>query len=225
MLNGGMIYKALIKLGVKNTGFNHLKEYDDFTLLISVILGQNTRWENALLAIKNLKDARVNSLSSLDEINPCLLGELIKPCGFYKQKSLRLKALVRRLLNDFLDLDNFKKEVDKTWLLECKGIGPESCDSILNYVCEKEVMIVDKYSFLLACNLGYVYEDYYELQEFYESGVCSMQEGLNKALKIELSLAKHYANFHSLIINFSKANIKKKLLDPQAKQSLKELLN
>lgn len=223
-MQGYQVFKALIDLGVKDEGFEWIDEYDDFTLLCSVILAQNARWPQALAALKALDEARVHTPQILVSTPLKTLEALIKPSGYYKMKAARLQGLMNRLLQDFSSLDDFKENVSEDWLLGIKGIGPESCDSILNYLCGREVLVVDAYSARLLAQLGYCFENYYDLREFLMSGIAAKQDELNTLLKDNLSLAKLYAHFHSLIINYSKNNIKKGILEAKAKENLEKIL-
>ena len=63
------------------------------------------------------------------------LEEIIKPSGFYKQKSERLKRVISILFNDnhksIENLRLFDTEYLRTLLLNINGIGPETADNIL----------------------------------------------------------------------------------------------
>lgn len=51
-------------------------------------------------------------------------------------------------------------------------------DSILNYLCKREILVVDSYTQRLATHLGYEFENYEDLREFFESGIENEQENL-----------------------------------------------
>ncbi len=188
-----------------------------FEALLGVVLTQNTKFEAVLKSLENLKNAFI--LENDDEINLkkiaymefSKLAECVRPSGFYNQKAKRLIDLSGNILKDFQSFENFKQEVTREWLLDQKGIGKESADAILCYVCAKEVMVVDKYSYLFLKKLGIEIEDYDELQNFFEKGV---QENLNSALVLyenTISLAQLYARFHGKIVEFSKQKLELKL--------------
>ncbi len=188
-----------------------------FETLLGAILTQNTKFEAVSKSLENLKNAFI--LGNDDEINLkkiasiefSKLAECVRPSGFYNQKAKRMIILSKNILKDFGNFENFKKEVTREWLLDQKGIGKESADAILCYVCAKEVMVVDKYSYLFLKKLGIEIEDYDELQNFFEKGI---QENLNPALALyenSIPLAQLYARFHGKIVEFSKQKLELKL--------------
>ncbi|WQY20354.1 3-methyladenine DNA glycosylase [Helicobacter pylori] len=188
-----------------------------FEALLGVVLTQNTKFEAVLKSLENLKNAFIlenddeTNLKKIAYIEFSKLAECVRPSGFYNQKAKRLINLSGNILKDFQSFENFKQEVTREWLLDQKGIGKESADAILCYVCAKEVMVVDKYSYLFLKKLGIEIEDYDELQNFFEKGV---QENLNSALVLyenTISLAQLYARFHGKIVEFSKQKLELKL--------------
>src|SRR5208337_1401266 len=63
-------------------------------IMVGAILTQNTSWRNVERAIDNLKAAGLLDLDALHRIGEERLSEVIKPAGFYRVKSRRLKAFV-----------------------------------------------------------------------------------------------------------------------------------
>ncbi|TPH89219.1 3-methyladenine DNA glycosylase [Helicobacter pylori] len=188
-----------------------------FEVLLGAVLTQNTKFEAVLKSLENLKNAFIlenddeTNLKKIAYMDFSKLAECVRPSGFYNQKAKRLINLSENILKDFQSFENFKQEVTREWLLDQKGIGKESADAILCYVCAKEVMVVDKYSYLFLKKLGIEIEDYDELQNFFEKGV---QENLNSALALygnTISLAQLYARFHGKIVEFSKQKLELKL--------------
>ncbi|MDU9767271.1 3-methyladenine DNA glycosylase [Helicobacter pylori] len=218
MLDSFEILKALKSLDLlKNAPTWWWPNALKFEALLGVVLTQNTKFEAVLKSLENLKNARI--LENDDEINLkkiayiefSKLAECVRPSGFYNQKAKRLIDLSKNILKDFQSFENFKQEVTREWLLDQKGVGKESADAILCYACAKEVMVVDKYSYLFLKKLGIEIEDYDELQHFFEKGV---QENLNSALALyenTISLAQLYARFHGKIVEFSKQKLELKL--------------
>ncbi len=76
--------------------------------------------------------------------------------------------MVESIINTYENLENFKTNASREWLLNIKGLGFESVDSILNYLCKREILVVDNYSLRLAFYLGYEFENYEELREFFK---------------------------------------------------------
>ncbi|EGK8181721.1 endonuclease III domain-containing protein [Campylobacter coli] len=209
-MNGADIFKKLLACNLDFKEFDWLENQglSDFELLISVILTQNTKWDNVLKALNNLKNAQISSLEQLLNLSNLELATLIKPSGFYNTKAKRLKELANKILDTYSDIENFKKNVDREWLLNIKGLGFESVDSILNYLCKREILVVDSYTQRLAMHLGYEFENYEELREFFESGIENEQENLCQILEKKYELFELYQIFHALIIAFGKVAFK-----------------
>ena len=184
MMNGADIFKFLCGLKLEFSEFDWLENrgLSEFELLISVILTQNTSWNNVLKALDNVRVAKIQSLEALNALEMQQIATLIKPSGFYNQKAKRLKGFVGALLSEFGDMSKFKARVSRQWLLNVKGLGFESADSILNYLCQREILVVDSYTNRLAIALGYEFESYDELREFFQSGIESEQEAINACL-------------------------------------------
>ncbi len=159
MLDSFEILKALKSLDLlKNAPAWWWPNALKFEALLGAVLTQNTKFEAVLKSLENLKNAFI--LENDDEINLkkiayiefSKLAECVRPSGFYNQKAKRLIDLSKNILKDFQSFENFKQEVTREWLLDQKGIGKESADAILCYACAKEVMVVDKYSYLFLKN-------------------------------------------------------------------------
>ena len=183
-MNGADIFKFLCGLKLEFSEFDWLENrgLSEFELLISVILTQNTSWNNVLKALDNVRVAKIQSLETLNALETQQIATLIKPSGFYNQKAKRLKGFVGALLSEFGDMSEFKARVSRQWLLNVKGLGFESADSILNYLCQREILVVDSYTNRLAIALGYEFESYDELREFFQSGIESEQKAINACL-------------------------------------------
>ncbi|AHK77036.1 endonuclease III domain-containing protein [Campylobacter coli] len=209
-MNGADIFKKLLACNLDFKEFDWLENQglSDFELLISVILTQNTKWDNVLKALNNLKNAQISSLEQLLNLSNLELATLIKPSGFYNTKAKRLKELASNILDTYSDIENFKKNVDREWLLNTKGLGFESVDSILNYLCKREILVVDSYTQRLAMHLSYEFENYEDLREFFESGIENEQENLCQILEKKYELFELYQIFHAVIIAFGKVAFK-----------------
>lgn len=224
-MNGAEIFKKLLGLNLAYESFDWLegRGLSEFEILISVVLTQNTNWNNVLKALNNLKSSQITTLKSLQSLENEILASLIKPSGFYNTKAKRLKALVLDILKDFGDLENFKNEVSREWLLSVKGLGEESADGILNYLCKREILVVDSYTQRLALALGYEFEGYKDLQEFFQSGVASDAEELCEILGRKAPLCELYQIFHAIIVAFAKECFRGKILSEKGAEYLAKL--
>ncbi len=131
-----------------------------FEVIVGAILTQNTAWSNVEKAIANLRKANALNLNTLANIPTQKLYPLLRPSGYYRIKSTRLKSVVNFFYNDYHgNLNHFFKEpVEKIReeLLNVKGIGPETADSILLYAGEKTVFVVDAYTRRIFERLGHL---------------------------------------------------------------------
>ncbi|MFA5084272.1 MAG: endonuclease [Candidatus Paceibacterota bacterium] len=162
-------------------------------VIIGAILTQRANWRNAELALANLKKERMKSLKDIYKLglkNKKKLALLIRPSGFYRQKAGYLFGLTEFILKKYGGLKMIKKaELGKLReeLLNLKGIGPETADSILLYGLDKPVFVIDEYTRRLAQKRRLTKNrDYHFLQALFE-----------KNLKKDHRL---YQDFHALIV-------------------------
>ena len=82
-------------------------------------------------------------------------------------------------------------------LLSVKGIGPETADSIVLYVCKQPVFVVDAYTHRVFSRHNFIADeaDYYEIQDEFMS-----------RLPLNVSLFNEY---HALIVKVGKEFCKK----------------
>lgn len=164
-------------------------------ICIGAILTQNTNWRNVEEALQNLSDAKATSTDAIAKMPLAKLEKLVRPSGFYKQKSKRLKEF-GKFVSAFEC--NFYKDVTREQLLSIKGIGRETADSILLYACSRSFFVVDAYTRRLFSRLGIIKggEDYDELRKMFE-----------KKLPKDVEL---YKEFHALIVKHEKNSRKEK---------------
>ena len=115
------------------------------------------------------------------------------------------RSQVDRFLDEYgTDLERLRSlplETLRADLLEVKGVGPETADSILLYALQRPLFVVDAYTRRLFSRLGYEWmhkASYREVQEFFM-----------EALPPDTAL---YNAFHALIVVHSKDTCKKKPL-------------
>ena len=179
-------------------------------VVIGTILTQQTKWERVEESLANLKEHRLLSLEALSKADVQQIATLIKPSGFYNTKAQRIQMLCTHILDDFISFERFQDEVSREWLLAQKGIGMESADSILCYGCGREVFVVDSYTQRLLGALGYVFEDYEQIQEWMQEGIEANFDKISKIYDRPMTLHAVYARFHGKIVEFSKEHIRGK---------------
>jgi endonuclease III related protein len=174
-----------------------------FEVCVGAILTQNTNWLNVEKAIANLKRAGVLSLEALREIDQEKLAELIRPSGFFNIKSARLKHFIGWLVPRYGSLEGMFAgdwRLLREELLAVRGIGRETCDSILLYAGEKPSFVVDAYTRRLFSRLGLVRETagYEEVRSLFMDLLPADSELFNE--------------YHALIVEQCKRHCKKKPL-------------
>jgi endonuclease-3 related protein len=121
-----------------------------FEIIVGTFLTQNTAWTNVELALANLRAANLLSIEGIRRVPLPDLERMIRPSGYFRQKAQRLKAFVA-----FLDRQ-YSGSLEKLFaqptnslreeLLALNGIGHETADSILLYVGNHPVFVVDAYT-------------------------------------------------------------------------------
>jgi len=167
-----------------------------FEICIGAILAQNTVWKNAERAIENLKTKELLSVEKLFNMQESELAEYLRPSGYYKQKTKAVKNFLTFLFSQYggslQQMFKQKTEILRGQLLDIKGIGPETADSILLYAGSKPIFVVDAYTRRLANrhNLANQKASYKELQKLF-----------SKNLSANVSLFNEY---HALIVRLGK---------------------
>ncbi|OGM12834.1 hypothetical protein A3A76_01080 [Candidatus Woesebacteria bacterium RIFCSPLOWO2_01_FULL_39_23] len=159
-------------------------------VIIGMVLVQRTSWHNADIALKNLKKENLLSIDGIAKLkNLDQLTQLIRPAGFYQSKPQRLFDICTFVVNQGGIKGLMKKDVKdiRQWLLNIKGVGQETADTILLYALDKPVFIIDEYTRRWVEKEGLIKEkDYSKLQQFFH---INLKSNLN-----------NYQNFHTLII-------------------------
>jgi len=174
---------------------------DSLEIIAGAILTQNTAWTNVEKAIRNLKEQGLLSARGLRDVPLEDLAKAIRSAGYFNEKAKKLKAFI-----DFLFINYggsvkrmFKKETHllRQELLEIKGIGRETADSILLYAGNRAVFVVDAYTRRILSRLQLISEkaDYQEIQQLF------MQ---NLPLDAQL-----FNEFHALFVRLGKDICKK----------------
>ncbi|MDD2384856.1 MAG: 3-methyladenine DNA glycosylase [Sulfurospirillaceae bacterium] len=187
-----------------------------FWVIVGAVLTQQSKWEKVEQSIHNLEVAGIKTLEGIAKCSLDRLVEFIKPSGFYNTKANNLKKLCLAILEDFKSFELFCEEVTRDWLLEQKGIGPESADSILCYACGKEAMVVDAYTARLLESFGYQFESYDALQEWMVEGIVANQHRLVSVYGHEKEFNEVYARFHGKIVEFCKENSRGKKVESES---------
>ncbi len=144
-------------------------------VVTGAILTQRTNWKNVELALANLKKAKITSLKDINRLGERSLAPLIRPSGFYQTKAHYLFNLAQFIVKNYGDVVKMKEKDSselREKLLGLKGIGPETCDSILLYALDKPVFVIDEYTRRLVKKQKLAPKtDYYFLQKLFEKNI------------------------------------------------------
>ncbi|MFZ3208423.1 MAG: endonuclease III domain-containing protein [Geobacteraceae bacterium] len=139
-----------------------------FEVCVGAILTQNTNWGNVEKAVAGLREEGLLSPAALRDVDLERLALVIRSAGFFNIKSARLRDFVLWLFSRYEG--SLERMFSGDWrelrseLLAVRGIGPETCDSMLLYAGNKPSFVVDAYTRRLFSRLGLIsavscYED------------------------------------------------------------------
>jgi endonuclease-3 related protein len=173
-----------------------------FEVIVGAILTQNTSWTNVERAIHNLCREHMLTFAAIERVPIRRLERLVRPSGYFRQKARKLKAFVAFVR------ENFGGSLDRMFrtptaelrqrLLEIRGIGPETADSILLYAGGHAVFVVDAYTHRILSR--------HEIPAGRGAAAAKPEYEKTRGL-IEGSLprdARAYNEFHALIVNTGK---------------------
>ena len=172
-----------------------------FEVAVGAVLTQNTSWTNVEKAIASLKREGVLELAAMRALPPERLSSLIRPAGYYNLKEKRLRNLLDTLTAE-LDgrVENLARlELDQArgLLLNVKGVGPETADSILLYAAGMPTFVIDAYTKRVLVRHGLANE---------KSAYHEMRKLFMDHLKPDV---QYFNEYHALLVRVSKYHCKK----------------
>jgi len=170
-----------------------------FEIVVGAVLTQNTSWKNVEKSIKELKENNLLEFEKILNVNENVLQEKIRSSGFYKQKARRLKNLVMKIKEKYGTFENFLENGEREFLLNIKGIGMETADSILLYAMDKPYFVVDAYTLRIFKRYGIIDNDD---KKNYENVRKLVEETFNKNVK-------DLQEFHALLVKLGKEYCRK----------------
>lgn len=138
-----------------------------YEILAGAILVQNTNWRNVDRSLANLRTATAFAPAQLAALSQPAMAELIRPSGFYQNKSRALVSLFAWLATAHFDLAAIGQTPPATLrqtLIALPGIGPETADAMRLYVFGQPTFIADNYCRRLFSWLGQPYSSYAALK-------------------------------------------------------------
>jgi endonuclease III related protein len=167
-----------------------------FEVMAGAILTQNTNWKNVEQAIGNLKAKGLLDSHRMNAVTTRRLAKAIRPAGFFNQKAAYLKGFCRYYVDQYGgDVGRMRRSPAKRLraeLLEQRGIGPETADSILLYALNKPAFVIDAYTKRIFSRHALLNQraSYDDWQHYFT-------ERLPQNVKV-------YNEFHALIVKLAK---------------------
>ncbi|MFP6667953.1 MAG: endonuclease III domain-containing protein [Pirellulales bacterium] len=172
-----------------------------FEVIVGAVLVQNTAWKNVERAIENLREAELLEPNTLFEVPVEELQDLIRPAGYFRMKTARLRNLLAYIVTQHdgsleamfgLGIKTLRED-----LLSINGIGPETADSILLYAAEKPIFVVDTYTNRVLKRHGWIE---------YEADYHTIQDHFHGSLEKDVAL---YNEFHALLVRVGHLHCRK----------------
>jgi len=167
-----------------------------YEVIVGAVLTQNTAWLNVEKALARLKEADALTPEAMRPMTRAKLAALIRSAGYHNVKADRLKNFLaffyREYKGEIRLMSKERGSVLRRKLLEVKGIGPETADSILLYAAGKPFFVIDAYTRRIFSRHGLVpnMDSYAAWQTLFQGAVPS-----SRAI---------YNDFHAQIVNLAK---------------------
>ncbi len=179
-----------------------------FEVIVGAILTQNTNWGNVEKAITALKEKKLLSARRLKALPKPRLAALIKSAGYYNLKADRLKHFLKFFFDGYAGKTGLMAKCSwktlRRQLLEVKGVGPETADSILLHALDKPVFVIDAYTKRILARHKIIPPD---------ADYVSVQDVFMRQLKPDARLFNEY---HALLVKLGKDYCRKQNPDCQA---------
>lgn len=170
-------------------------------VIVGAVLTQNTAWHNVAIAIANLKEQGLLGLETLLEAPADIVKAAIRPSGFYNIKYERLRNVLA-FLDERGGLETVAAKPERKLradLLQVRGVGEETADSILLYALEEPCFVVDSYTRRLLSRLGHAWAE--------RAPYADVQTWFAREIPCEIECYKQY---HALIVQHGKAHCRKR---------------
>jgi len=171
-----------------------------FEVIVGAILTQATNWKNVEKAIENIKRKNLLDPIQIYHLSENELALLIKPSGFYKIKTKRLKNFVQVFVDKFKGDLTYMNSLPTNYLrkefLKIEGLGKETVDSILLYALNRPVFVIDNYTKKIFYCLGLS-----DLKSSYDV----LQDIFHNSL---FPIYQLYQEYHALIVEHGKRTCK-----------------
>ena len=138
------------------------------------------------------------SPQAIRRVRSARLAQLLRPSGYFRQKTKTLKSFVNFLYashaGSLSRLFATPTAVLRDQLLELRGVGPETADSILLYAGKHAVFVVDSYTRRILERHGHVNSKlaYDEIRKMFEPSLPADHLLLNEFHALIVHVGKNY---------------------------------
>jgi len=167
-------------------------------IILGAILVQNTAWQNAALALKQLRQKGLLNLARLRGASRAEMESCVRPAGFFRQKTRTIQKfltwLERNCHGSLKTMFSLKTELARHQLLAIKGLGPETVDAILLYAGHRPVFVADNYTRRILARHEMVKSgaDYAEVQQFLHQHLPADPDIYNEYHALLVEVGKKY---------------------------------
>ncbi|MDR2732850.1 MAG: hypothetical protein LBB36_06490 [Fibromonadaceae bacterium] len=165
-----------------------------FEVCMGAILTQNTSWVQVEKALNNLFAAKINTAEKILKTENETIANLIAPAGYRNQKTAYLKNIAKWFKKAHTPHPIPYTPELRTNLLQVKGVGRETADSILLYAFHLPTFVIDTYTkrALAALKIFDEKTDYETLRKWFMD---------NLEPSVEL-----FQEYHALFVEHGKKN-------------------
>lgn len=163
-----------------------------FEVCAGAILTQNTSWKQVALALEQLTALGWLCAEKMIALDRTELATAIRQAGYANQKSAYLQTMANWFVQEGDNAASCAADDLRDALLQLKGIGPETADSIALYAFHKPTFVIDAYTRRIGEKLGF-----WSSKATY--GMC--REIFQSNLPADTLL---YQEFHALLVQHAK---------------------
>ncbi|MBF0124639.1 MAG: endonuclease [Magnetococcales bacterium] len=168
-----------------------------FELVVGALLTQNTTWTQVERVIAVLRQRQLLTIDAIRHVDDQTLWPLLRPTGYFRVKTQRLRAMVQflgRFNDDWRQLFQYDTDHLRQLLLQVNGIGPETADCILCYGAGRPLFVADRYSQRLLARLGWIQDN---------AGYDATQHWVQQRFPVD---AVALGELHALIVRHAKVH-------------------
>jgi endonuclease-3 related protein len=167
-------------------------------MIVGAILVQNTAWQNAALALKQLKQKGMLSLTALRDASRGEIESCVRSAGFFRQKARTIRNfmtwLERACRGSLAAMFALPPQELRHDLLKITGLGPETVDAILLYAGQHPFFVADSYTRRVLARHQLLREGagYDEAQQFLHRHLPADPELFNEYHALLVEVGKQY---------------------------------